>query len=131
MPFDPDAYLAAKAAPVQQTPGFDPDAYLATKAGPTDRPQPMQFDKDHGLLAVLADELVNGHAPNAIEPTTAAQIMAPAVMGGGSPEIMNAVNHYAPAAARAAKIIGAGGLLYGGARSVAKSALKGLLNDIH
>lgn len=38
------------------------------------------FSKD-GLLGVLKDELINGHAPNAIEPTNAAQVMAPMVMG--------------------------------------------------
>lgn len=34
MAFDPDAYLASKAAPAPAGGGFDPDAYLATKAAP-------------------------------------------------------------------------------------------------
>lgn len=48
--------------------------------------------KKGGFLTSIGEELLSGHAPNAVEPTTAAQIMAPAVMGGGG-EAVNAVRH--------------------------------------
>ncbi len=55
MQFDPDAYLASKAAPAASPMGFDPDAYLAAKAAPA--PEPMEAP---GYLETLARGAAQG-----------------------------------------------------------------------
>ena len=56
MAFDPDAYLAAKAAPVAAPGGFDPDAYLASK-GATPAPVPGE---EPGRLEALGRGALQG-----------------------------------------------------------------------
>lgn len=82
------------------------------------KPEARNRFKEDGVASVLWNEITRGHAPNAVEPTTAAHVVAPMMMGG-APGIAPKVGQAANAVRNAAEVAGPI------ARRAGKWALKG------